>query len=160
VTPLPFRLPPPEAVLGRTRAAALSALVGAGWRPWAVPFDLDAGRRRLLNVDLTEPELSFPDAEGGLLAVVHLEADRQGLVVLLEVTAALPAPAQALAEALFADPGDPRVGGGTAAREWVWGPEAGHPLEVGGEPARLWVCAERAYGDRLWAVLSLVRRAG
>jgi hypothetical protein len=29
---------------------------------------------------------------------------------------------------------------------------------VQGEPVRLWICAERAYGDRLWLVASLVRR--
>ncbi len=30
--------------------------------------------------------------------------------------------------------------------------------EIAGEPVRLWLCAERAYGDRLWLVASLVRR--
>ena len=29
----------------------------------------------------------------------------------------------------------------------------------GGERVRLWICAERAYGDRLWMIASLVRRA-
>jgi hypothetical protein len=31
---------------------------------------------------------------------------------------------------------------------------------VGGEPVRLWLCAEQAYGDRLWLIATLVRRAG
>jgi hypothetical protein len=29
---------------------------------------------------------------------------------------------------------------------------------VRGVPVRLWVCAEKAYGDRLWAVVTIVRR--
>jgi hypothetical protein len=29
---------------------------------------------------------------------------------------------------------------------------------VRGVPVRLWVCAERAYGDRLWAIVTVVRR--
>jgi hypothetical protein len=156
---LPFRLPPIEAVLLRSRAQALAALGGAGWRPWATPIDLDGERRRLLNVDLTEPELSFPDAAGGLAAVANLETDREGLVVLLELTAATPAPARALADLLLPGAGEPRLGGGVEAREWVWGPESGTSAAVGSEPVRLWVCAERAYGDRLWAVASVVRRA-
>ncbi len=155
---LPFRLPPLGAVLLRRRAEALSALTGAGWRPWAPPFDLDAERRRLLNIDLSEPELSWPDGTGGLLAVARTEADREGLTVVLEITAAVPVAAQALAAALFPSPGEARVGGGAAAREWVWGPEAGNGGEVEGEPVRLWVCAEQAYGDRLWAIASVVRR--
>jgi len=159
VTALPFALPPAAAVLLRTRAQALASLAGAGWRPWATPLDLDAERRRLLNVDLTEPDLLWPDPAGGPAAVAHVEVDRQGRVVLLEITGAAPLPAGILAEALFPGAGEPRLGGGVEAREWVWGPEAGHSIEVGGEPVRLWACAERAYGDRLWAVLSVVRRA-
>jgi len=158
--PLPFRLPPLDAVLLRPRAEALAALAGVGWRPWATPLDLDAERRRLLNVDLTEPEVAYRDAAGGLAAVAHVEADREGQVVLLELTAAAPAPARALAEALLSGAGEPRVGGGVEAREWVWGPESGCGAAVDGEPVRLWVCAERAYGDRLWAVASVVRRGG
>lgn len=160
MAPLPFRLPPLEALLLRSRAEALSALAGAGWRRWATPIDLDAERRRLLNVDLTEPEVSWADPAGGTLAVAHLETDLGGLVVLLEITAAVPVAAARLAEALLPGAGEPRVGGNAEAREWVWGPEAGHRVAVGGEPVRLWVCAERAYGDRLWAVASVVRRAG
>jgi len=158
VTPLPFRLPPLDAVLAQPRAAALAALGGVGWRTWATPIDLDGERRRLLNVDLTEPDVAFRDEAGGLVAVAHVETDREGQVVLLEVTAAAPAPARALAELLLPGAGEPRVGGGVEAREWVWGPESGSGAAVGGEPVRLWVCAERAYGDRLWAVASLVRR--
>jgi len=41
----------------------------------------------------------------------------------------------------------------------VWGPESGAAFAVAGEPVRLWICAERAYGDRLWLMASLVRRA-
>jgi len=158
VTGLPFRLPPLEAVLLRRRAEALAALGGAGWRPWAPPFDLDAERRRLLNIDLSEPELSWLDPAGGVLAVARTEADPAGEVVMLEITAAVPVPARQLASALLGAPGEARVGGGAAAREWVWGPEAGNGGEVGGEPVRLWVCAEQAYGDRLWAIASVVRR--
>jgi hypothetical protein len=154
---LPFRLPPLEALLLRTRALALGALRGAGWRPWATPSDLDAERRRLLNVDLSEPEVAWPDPAGGTLAVAHLEVDRTGQVELFELTAAVPVPAASLAAALLPRAGEPRVGGGAEAREWVWGPEAGNGGEIGGEPVRLWVCAERAYGDRLWAIASLVR---
>jgi hypothetical protein len=54
--------------------------------------------------------------------------------------------------------GPPRTGGGGEAREWVFGPESGSRAEVAGEPVRLWICAERAYGDRLWLVASLVQR--
>jgi len=158
VSARPVALPPAEAVLLRTRAEALAALAGAGWRPWATPLDLDAERRRLLNVDLTEPDVVWKDEAGGPAAVAHVELDGDGLVVLLEITLAAPLPAQVLADALFPGAGVPRLGGGAEAREWVWGPEAGHDLEVAGEPVRLWACAERAYGDRLWAVLSVVRR--
>jgi hypothetical protein len=158
VTALPLSLPPLSAVLLRRRAEALAALAGAGWRPWATPFDLDAGRRRLLNLDLSEPDVSFPDASGKVLAVCHLESDRAGEVVLWEITAAVPVEARAVAAALLPGAGEPRTGGGAEAREWIWGPEAGNGGEVAGEPVRLWVCAERAYGDRLWAVASVVRR--
>lgn len=160
MSPLPFRLPPLDALLGRTRAEALSALAGAGWRPWATPFDLDAERRRLLNVDLTEPDVAVPDGAGGPLAVAHLEADRAGLVDHLELTAAVPVAAAALAEALLPGAGAPQVSGGAEARVWIWGPESRSGAELDGEPVRLWVCAERAYGDRLWAVATLVRRGG
>ena len=61
---------------------------------------------------------------------------------------------------LGAEPGEPRTGGGAAAREWIWGPEAGVEARVEGEPVRLWICAEQAYGDRLWLVATVVRRAG
>jgi hypothetical protein len=156
---LPFRLPPLGAVLLRSRAEALSALAGAGWRPWATPIDLDAERRRLLNVDLTEPEVMVRDPEGGTVAVAHLEADLEGKVVLLEVTGVAPVKPALLAEALLPGAGQPQVSGSAEARQWIWGPEAGNGGTVGGEPVRLWVCAERAYGDRLWAVASVVRRA-
>jgi type IV secretory pathway TrbD component len=56
--------------------------------------------------------------------------------------------------------GEPRTGGDAAARQWIWGPESGSAAAVAGEPVRLWICAEQAYGDRLWAVATLVRRAG
>jgi len=79
-------------------------------------------------------------------------------VTLLEVPAAVPGPPEAVAAARLGEPGPPRIGGGAEAREWVWGPETGGGGEVAGEPVRLWICAERAYGDRLWAVASLVRR--
>jgi hypothetical protein len=29
---------------------------------------------------------------------------------------------------------------------------------VRGEPVRLWTCTESAYGDRLWAIATVVRR--
>ncbi len=155
--PLPFALPPLDAVLLRPRAAALAALAQAGWRAWATPITMDAERRRLLNVDLTEPDVAW-HADGDVAAVAHLEADRAGEVTHLELTAAVPVAPGALAGALFAAPGEPRVGGGADAREWVWGPEAGSGGDVRGVPVRLWVCAERAYGDRLWAIVTVVRR--
>jgi hypothetical protein len=79
-------------------------------------------------------------------------------VTLLEITAAAPLAPELLAAALLPGAGEPRLGGGAEAREWVWGPEADNGGEIGGVPVRLWVCAERAYGDRLWAVASVVRR--
>jgi len=156
---LPFRIPPLEAVLLRSHAEALGALAAVGWVPWATPFDFDAERRRLFNVDLAEPEVLYRDADGGTLAVAHVEVDA-GKVVLLEVTGAAPVAAAEVAAALLPGAREPRVAGGAEAREWVWGPEAGNGGSVGGEPVRLWVCAERAYGDRLWAVASVVRRSG
>ena len=144
-------------MLLRRRGEALAALAAAGWRTWATPITLDAERRRLLNVDLTEPDVAW-HAGRELAAVAHLEANRAGDVTHLEITGATPVRAAALAQALFAAPGEPRVGGGADAREWVWGPEAGSGGAVRGVPVRLWVCAERAYGDRLWAIATVVRR--
>ncbi len=154
---LPFSLPPIEAVLLHGRSEALAALSQAGWRSYATPITLDAERRRLLNIDLTEPELAYYRGDE-LVAVAHLEADQAGRVTLLELTGASPAPPEAVAAALLADPGEPRLRGGAEAREWVWGPESGSAASVQGEPVRLWVCAERAYGDRLWAIATVVRR--
>jgi hypothetical protein len=157
---LPFALPALDAVLLRPRAEALSALAAAGWRTYATPITLDAELRRKLNIDLTEPDVAWPDADGGLAAVAHVEADRAGVVTHLELTAAQAVAPEAPAAALLPDAGEPRAGGGGDAREFVWGPEAENGGIVSGEPVRLWVCAERAYGDRLWAVVSVVRRAG
>lgn len=151
-------IPPLDAVLGRSRREALDAFGRQGWRPWVRPFDLDAERRRLLNVDLTEPEMSL-EQEGDLRAVAHVETDLSGIVTHVEVVGSEPADPILLALALLGEAGPPRTGGGPDAREWVWGPESGSKATVGGEPVRLWVCAERAYGDRLWAVATLVRRA-
>ena len=158
---LPFALPRADAVLLRPRAEALAALRAAGWRAWATPITLDAELRRKLNVDLTEPELAFHgDAgDGVLVAVLHLETDRAGDVTHLEITAADPVAPEALAAVLLPGLPEPRVTGGAEAREWVWGPEAENGGRVGGEPVRLWACAERAYGDRLWAIATVVRRA-
>lgn len=154
---LPFRLPPLDQVLLRTRAEALRSLGEAGWRPYATPIQLDAEQRRLLNIDLTEPDVAMHDG-GEIVAVAHVEADRAGRVTLLELTGAAPVRPEAVAEALLPDAGPPRLGGGAEAREWVWGPEAGGGGAVAGEPVRLWICAERAYGDRLWAIATVVRR--
>jgi hypothetical protein len=155
---LPFPLPGLHEVLLRPRAEALAALRAAGWRPWATPITLDAELRRKLNVDLTEPELAAHDAEGALAAVVHVETDRAGLVTHLELTAADAIAPEALAAVLLPGLGAPRVSGGGDAREWVWGPEGENGATLGGEPVRLWACAERAYGDRLWAIATVVRR--
>jgi hypothetical protein len=152
-----FLLPRLDEVLLRSRADALAALRAAGWRAWATPIGLDAERRRLLNVDLTEPEVAW-HAGDTVVAVAHVEADRAGRVTHLELTAAEPIAAERVADALLPGAGAPKVSGGADAREWVWGPEAGTDASVGGEPVRLWVCAERAYGDRLWAIASVVRR--
>ena len=90
--------------------------------------------------------------------MAHVEADCAGRVTLIEVTAAVPVPPEQLAAAWLSGAGEPRLSGGAEARQWVWGPESGSSAAVAGEPVRLWVCAERAYGDRLWAVASVVRR--
>jgi hypothetical protein len=155
---LALPLPPLDAVLGQPRRAALDAFAGLGWRPWAMPAGLDAERRRVLNVDLSEPDVCLERA-GDLVAVGRVEADREGLVTHLEVVGAEPADPVRVALALLGEVGPPRTGGGADAREWVWGPESGARARVEGEPVRLWMCAERAYGDRLWLVASLVRRA-
>jgi hypothetical protein len=157
VSTVPF--PPLEAVLVQPRRAALDAFAALGWRPYAVPFDLDAERRRLLNLDLGDPDLAFaPD--GDLAAVATLEADREGLITHVDVVGTEPADPVPVALALLGPKaGPPRVGGGGEAREWVWGPESGAKVRVGDEPVRLWIGAERAYGDRLWLVASVVRRA-
>ncbi len=157
---LPFRLPRLDAVILRPRAEALGALRQAGWAPYVTPITLDAGRRRLLNIDLTEPDAAWLGPSGELAAVAHVEADRAGLVTLLEITGSDPFPPESLASALLPDAGEAKVSGGAAAREWVWGPEAGGTARIAGEPVRLWACAEEAYGGRLWAVVSVVRRAG
>ena len=154
---LPFTLPPLDGLLLRGRAEALEALTQAGWRPFAIPISLDAERRRLLNIDLSEPDAAW-HADGEFLAVTHLETDRAGRVALVEVTAAVPVPPEQLAAAWLSGAGEPRLSGGAEARQWVWGPESGSAATVGGEPVRLWACTERAYGDRLWAVASVVRR--
>jgi hypothetical protein len=154
---LPFALPTLDAVLLRSRTEALAALGQAGWRPWVTPITLDAERRRLLNVDLTEPDVAF-HAGDELVAVAHVEVDLARKVTLLEITATAAVAPEAVADVLVPGAGAPRLSGGGEAREWVWGPEAAGAGEVQGEPVRLWVCAEKAYGDRLWAVASVVRR--
>lgn len=153
----PVPLPALDAVLLAKRRAALDAFLAAGWRTWATPIGLDAERRRLLNVDLSEPDVSF-QADGDVRAVAHVETDRAGTVTHVEIVGADAADPVAVALALAGEVGPPRMGGGGEAREWVWGPESGARLAVRGEPVRLWICAERAYGDRLWAVASVVRR--
>ncbi len=152
-----LRLPPIDAVLLRPRRDALAALLATGWRAWVTPFDLDAERRRTLNLDLAEPDVSL-GAGASILAVAHLEADREGLVSLLEITTAEPTDPGAVARLLLGEPGEPKVRGDVTAREWVWGPESGCAVRVTGEPIRLWIAAEQAYGDRLWIVASVVRR--
>ncbi len=154
---IPLPLPPLDAVLARPRREALAAFGGQGWRPYARPIDLDAERRRLLNIDLSEPDVVF-EKDGDLAAVAHVESDLEGNVTHLEVVGAEPADPIRIALALLGEVGPPRTGGGADAREWVWGPESGEKAEIAGEPVRLWICAERAYGDRLWLVASLVRR--
>jgi hypothetical protein len=154
-----LRLPPLAAVLLRPRREALAAFQSLGWRPWSDPVSLDAERRRLLNLDLSEPDLGFT-AGDSVEAVARVETDLAGLVVLVELVASEPArPAQVAAQLLPGAPGEPRTSGGAAAREWIWGPESGSEVTVGEEPVRLWICAEQAYGDRLWLIASVVRRA-
>jgi hypothetical protein len=144
-------------VLGQPRRAALDAFAGQGWQPYARPIRLDAERSRLLNIDLSEPEM-FLGRDGDVAAVSHVETDREGNVTHVEVVGAEPADPMRVALALLGEVGPPRTGGGADAREWVWGPESGASFEIAGEPVRLWMCAERAYGDRLWLVASLVLR--
>jgi hypothetical protein len=157
-TPAGLPLPALDGVLGQPRRAALDAFAAQGWRPYARPIRLDAERSRLLNIDLSEPEVLL-EQDGDVVAVAHVETDREGIVTHLEVVGAAPADPVRVALALLGEVGPPRTGGGAEAREWVWGPESGAAFEVAGEPVRLWMCAERAYGDRLWLVASLVRRA-
>jgi hypothetical protein len=154
----PLPLPALAALLLQPRRDVLSAFLALGWRHWAIPFDLDAERRRALNLDLADPEVSFGDG-GAPRAVAHVETDRDGLVTLVEITTAEPADPAAVARALLGVAGDPAVHGDAAAREWVWGPESGSGAQIAGEPVRLWIAAEQAYGDRLWINLSVVRRA-
>jgi hypothetical protein len=153
---MPVPLPPLDGVLGAPRRAALDAFLALGWRPYARPIGLDAARARLLNIDLSEPEVAF-GPEGEPSAVARVETDRDGVATHLEVVGAEPADPAGAALALLGKVGPPRTGGSAGAREWIWGPESGSRAAVGGEPVRLWVCAERAYGDRLWLVASLVR---
>ncbi len=152
-------LPALDAVLGQPRRAALDAFAGQGWRPYARPIRLDAERSRRLNIDLSEPEVLL-ERDGDVAAVAHVETDREGIVTHLEVVGAEPEDPLRVALALLGEVGPPRTGGGADAREWIWGPESGSAYAVDGEPVRLWIGAERAYGDRLWLVASLVRRAG
>jgi hypothetical protein len=154
----PVALPPLEAVLGRPRRAALDAFAGLGWRPWATPIGLDAERRRLLNLDLSEPDVGL-QRDDEVAAVAHVETDLEGIVTHVEIVGTDPADPVGVALALLGEVGPPRAEGGAEARTWVWGPESGSRATLGGEPVRLWVCAERAYGDRLWLVATLVRRA-
>lgn len=156
--PLPLPVPPLHAVLAKPRRTALDAFLGAGWIPYTRPISLDAERRRLLNIDLSEPEIAF-EKDGDLSAVAHVETDFEGLVTHVEVVGAEPGDPLRIALALLGEVGPPRVGGGPEAREWVWGPESGSKVTVDGEPVRLWVCAERSYGDRLWLVATLVQRS-
>jgi hypothetical protein len=153
--PLPF--PPLSAVLAHSKRAALDAFAGQGWRPYVRPIGLDAERSRLLNIDLSEPDVLL-ERDGEVAAVAHVETDLEGAVTHLEVVGAQPADPVGTALALLGEIGPPRKGGGADAREWIWGPESGATAEIAGEPVRLWICAERAYGDRLWLVASLVRR--
>jgi hypothetical protein len=156
VNPLP--LPLLSELLLRPRREAWAAFATLGWLPWTDPPSVDAERRRLLNIDLSEPDLAWPSS-GAPHAVARLETDFDGLVTLVEVVAAEPLHAARLAAALLGtEPGEPRLAGGAAAREWVWGPESGSTASVGAEPVRIWCCAEQAYGDRLWVTASLVRR--
>jgi hypothetical protein len=154
-SPLPF--PPLRAVLTRPKRAALDAFAGQGWRPYVRPIHLDAERSRLLNIDLSEPDVLL-ERDGDVAAVAHVESDLEGIVTHLEIVGAQPADPVGTALALLGEIGPPRTGGGAEAREWIWGPESGATSEIAGEPVRLWICAERAYGDRLWLVASLVRR--
>jgi hypothetical protein len=157
MTTPPLPLPPLDAVLGVPRRAALDAFLRLGWRPWATPLGLDAERRRLLNLDLSEPDVAL--SRGGEVALVaHLEADLEGTVTHVEVVGAEPVDLRAAAGALLPGVGEPAVAGGADARTFTFGPESGLALRVAGEPVRLWICLEKAYGDRLWAVGTLVRR--
>ncbi|HTP28561.1 MAG TPA: hypothetical protein VMK12_23250 [Anaeromyxobacteraceae bacterium] len=154
---LPFSLPPLESVLLCRRADALAALGRAGWQPYATPITFDAERLRLFNIDLTEPDVAFY-AGDDLEAVAHVESDHAGRVALFEITGSSPVAPETVAAALLPRPGPPRLSGGPEARQWVWGPETGGAGTVHGKPVRLWICAEKAYGDRLWAVASVVIR--
>src|SRR6266540_6278437 len=102
--PLPLPVPPLQAILAQPRRAALDAFLALGWRPYARPLSLDPERRRLLNIDLSEPEIAFDDG-AGLSAVAHVEIDREGLVTHLEVVGAAPADPVGMALALLGEVG-------------------------------------------------------
>jgi hypothetical protein len=155
--PVPLPFPPLAAVLAQPRRAALDAFAGRGWRTYVRPIGLGAERSRLLNIDLSEPDVLL-ERGGEVTAVARVEADLEGIVTHLEVVGVQPADPVGTALALLGEIGPPRTGGGKDAREWIWGPESGARADIAGEPVRLWICAERAYGDRLWLVASLVRR--
>ena len=84
----PPAVPPLDGVLLVPRRAALDAFVAAGWRIFggATPL-LDAERRRLLNLDLTDPEVAL-ERDGELAAVAHVETDLEGIVTHVEVVGA------------------------------------------------------------------------
>ena len=56
---LPLPVPTLDSILLKPRRAAIDAFLSAGWTPYATPIGLDAERRRLLNIDLSEPDVCF-----------------------------------------------------------------------------------------------------
>ena len=122
--------------------------------PYATPIGLDAERRRLLNIDLSEPEVALPAGRRYRRGRARRDRPRGRSSPTSRwspPSRPIPSPSRSRCSARA---GPPRTGGGVEAREWIWGPESGPRATVAGEPVRLWVCAERAYGDRLWLVAS------
>ena len=109
--PLPLPLPPIEAILATPRRAALDAFLAVGWRPYVRP---DRARRRARAAPQHRSLRAGGrlERDGDLVAVAHVETDRDGIVTHVEVVGAEPADPVRIALALLGEVGPPRVGGG------------------------------------------------
>ena len=153
---LPLPVPTLDAILLVPRRAALdtrsSAPAGCRGRLPSASTPGSAGSSTWIS-----PSPKSASAEtGDVVAVAHVEVDRDGHVTVVEVVGAEPADPMRVSLAL--------LGAGAAAshrrrRGRASGCGAPSRRDDGdqGEAVRLWMCAERAYGDRLWLVASVRR---